>query len=77
MVCRLDKTSNEFMVSVMEVFMTTDYMTLITELKRISSNYTSIISLADSIQMKLVQAETSENARADMVYLTVSLISYL
>lgn len=73
----LDKTSNEFMASVMEVFMTTDGMTLITELKRISSNQLSIISLADSIQTKLGQAETSENARANMVYLTSSLISYL
>lgn len=73
----LDKTSNEFMASVMEVFMTTDGMTLITELKRISSNQLSIISLADSIQAKLGQAETSENARANMVYLTSSLISYL
>ncbi len=73
----LDKTSNEFMASVMEVFMTTDGMTLITELKRISSNQASIISLSDSIQTKLGQAETSENARANMVYLTSSLISYL
>ncbi len=73
----LDKTSNEFMASVMEVFMTTDGMTLITELKRISSNQSSIISLADSIQTKLGQAKTSENARANMVYLTSSLISYL
>lgn len=73
----LDKTSNEFMASVMEVFMTTDGMTLITELKRISSNQSSIISLADSIQTKLGQAETSQNARANMVYLTSSLISYL
>lgn len=73
----LDKTSNEFMASVMEVFMTTDGMTLITELKRISSNQLSIISLADSIQTKLEQAETSENARANIVYLTSSLISYL
>lgn len=73
----LDKTSNEFMASVMEVFMTTDGMTLITELKRISSNQSSIISLADSIQTQLGQAETSQNARANMVYLTASLISYL
>lgn len=73
----LDKTSNEFMASVMEVFMTTDGMTLITELKRISSNQSSIISLVDSIQTKLGQAETSENARANIVYLTSSLISYL
>lgn len=73
----LDKTSNEFMASVMEVFMTTDGMTLITELKRISSNQSSIISLADSIQTQLGQAETSANARANMVYLTASLISYL
>ncbi len=57
--------------------MTIEGITLITELKRISSNHASIISLADSIQTKLGQAETSENARADMVYLTVSLISYL
>lgn len=73
----LDKTSNEFMASVMEVFMTTDGMTLITELKRISSNQLSIISLADSIQTQLGQTETSQNARANMVYLTSSLISYL
>lgn len=73
----LDKTSNEFMASVMEVFMTTDGMTLITELKRISSNQSSIISLADSIQTQLGQTETSANARANMVYLTASLISYL
>lgn len=73
----LDKTSNEFMASVMEVFMTTDGMTLITELKRISSNQLSIISLADSIQTQLGQTETSQNAKANMVYLTSSLISYL
>ena len=73
----LDKTSNDFMASVMEVFMTTDGMTLITELKRISSNQDSIISLADSIQTQLGQTETSQNARANMVYLTSSLISYL
>lgn len=73
----LDKPSNEFMASVMEVFMTTDGTTLITELKRISSNQLSIISLADSIQTQLGQTETSQNARANMVYLTSSLISYL
>lgn len=73
----LDKTSNEFMASVMEVFMTTDGMTLISELKRISSNQAAIISLADSIQTQLGQTETSQNARANMVYLTSSLISYL
>lgn len=73
----LDKTSNEFMASVMEVFMTADGMTLITELKRISNNQVSIISLADSIQTKLGQAAPSEDARDNMVYLTASLISYL
>lgn len=73
----LDKTSNEFMASVMEVFMTTDGMTLITELKRISSNQAAIISLADSIQTQLGNTNPSQNARANMVYLTSSLISYL
>lgn len=73
----LDKTSNEFMASVMEIFMTTDGMTLITNLKRISNNQDSIISLADSIQTKLVNDNPSANARANMVYLTSSLISYL
>lgn len=73
----LDKTSNEFMASVMAVFMTTDGMTLITNLKRISTNQASIISLADSIQTQLGNANPSANARANMVYLTSSLISYL
>lgn len=73
----LDKTSNEFMASVMKVFMTTDGMTLISELKRISSNQAAIISLADSIQTQLGNTNPSENARANMVYLTASLISYL
>lgn len=73
----LDKTSNDFMASVMEVFMTTDGMTLINELKRIRSNQDSIISLADSIQTQLGNTTPSANARANMVYLTSSLISYL
>lgn len=73
----LDKSSNEFMASVINVFMTTDGMTLITELKRVSNNQSSIISLSNSIQEKLGNANPSENARANMVYLTSSLISYL
>lgn len=73
----LDKTSNEFMASVMKVFMTNDGMTLINELKRIRSNQDSIISLADSIQTQLGNTTPSANARANMVYLTSSLISYL
>lgn len=73
----LDKPSNEFMASVMEVFMNTDGMTLINELKRIRSNQAAIISLANSIQTQLGNANPSENARANMVYLTASLISYL
>lgn len=73
----LDKTSNEFLASVMEVFMTTDGMSLITELKRIRNNQSSIITLSDSIQTSLGQASISEDARANIVYLTSSLISYL
>lgn len=73
----LNKTSNEFMASVMEVFMTSDGMTLIAELKRISNNQAAVISLADSIQTQLGSADVSENAKANMVYLTASLISYL
>ncbi len=73
----LDKTSNEFTASVMEVFMNDDGMTLITELKHINSNSLSIVSLADSLQTSLEEVNPSENARANMIYLASSLISYL
>lgn len=73
----LNKTSNEFMVSVMDVFMNDTGKTLIVELKRIGNNQASITTLADSIQTKLGQENTSKDARANMVYTCAALISYL
>ncbi|MDY5050542.1 MAG: hypothetical protein SPF17_03890 [Candidatus Mucispirillum faecigallinarum] len=73
----LDKTSNEFLASVMQVFMTENGMSLITELKHIRNNQSSIISLSESIKTSLGQESVSEDAYNNIVYLSSSLISYL
>lgn len=73
----LNQTSNSFLGSVMSVFMTTNGSTLITSLKRVNSNSQSIITLSDSLQTALTTETVSANARANIVYLNSSIISYL
>lgn len=73
----LNQSTNSFLSSVMQIFMSGSGSTLITTLKRVNNNSQSIITLSDSLQSALNAPNISANARANIVYLNSSLIGYL
>lgn len=73
----LNQSANSFLSSVLQIFMTTNGSTLITTLKRVNNNSQSIVTLSDSLQTALTTETISANARANIIYLNASLISYL
>ena len=73
----LNQSTNSFLSSVMQIFMSGSGSTLITTLKRVNNNSQSIITLSDSLQSALNATNISANARANIVYLNSSLIGYL
>ena len=73
----LNQSANNFLSSVMQIFMSGSGSTLITTLKRVNNNSQSIITLSDSLQSALKATNISANARANIVYLNSSLIGYL
>lgn len=73
----LNQSANDFLSSVMQIFMSGSGSTLITTLTRVNNNSQSIITLSDSLQSALNATNISANARANIVYLNSSLIGYL
>ena len=73
----LSQSTNSFLSSVMQIFMSGSGSTLITTLQRVNNNSQSIITLSDSLQSALNATNISANARANIVYLNSSLIGYL
>lgn len=73
----LNQSTNSFLSSVMQIFMSGSGSTLITTLKRVNNNSQSIITLSNSLQSALNAPNISANARANIVYLNSSLIGYL
>lgn len=73
----LNQSTNSFLSSVMQIFMSGSGSTLITTLKRVNNNSQSIITLSNSLQSALNATNISANARANIVYLNSSLIGYL
>lgn len=73
----LNQSTNSFLSSVMQIFMSGSGSTLITTLKRVNNNSQSIITLSNSLQSALNATNISVNARANIVYLNSSLIGYL
>ena len=73
----LNQSANNFLSSVMQIFMSGSGSTLIITLKRVNNNSQSIITLSDSLQSTLNATDISADARANIVYLNSSLIGYL
>ena len=73
----LSQSTNSFLSSVMQIFMSGSGSTLITTLQRVNNNSQSIITLSDSLQSALNATNISADARANIVYLNSSLIGYL